>query len=136
MWVKHRPLTTGYEKYGKDSDIEYFEERMEREQTRFHITPLGGQVAKNDRIGRLVPRFKEGRIFLPRHLPYIDAEEKEMDLIQVFIDEEYQTWPFSVHDDMLDMLARIEEKDMCVSAPAGVQESDLPATAETAFNVI
>ena len=136
MWIRHRPLATGYEKYGKDSDIEYFNQRMEKEQVRFHITPLGGQVAKNDRIGRLVPRFKNGQIYLPRHLPYIDAEGEEVDLIQVFIEEEYQTWPFSVHDDMLDMLARIEDRDMHVTAPAGVQESKLPATAETAFNVI
>ena len=136
MWIKHRPLATGYEKYGKDSDIEYFEQQMEREQVRFHITPLGGQVAKNDRIGRLVPRFKNGQIFLPRHLPYIDAKGEETDLIQVFIEEEYQTWPFSVHDDMLDTLARIEEKDMHVTAPVSGQESRLPPMAETAYNVI
>jgi len=63
-----RPMRVGYEKYGMMADIEYLRERMAHESYHFDITELGGQVAKNDRIRRLVPIFEAGRFWLPEVL--------------------------------------------------------------------
>jgi hypothetical protein len=40
----YRPLGVGYEKYGMQADIEHIEYVMERQNYRFTITPLGGQM--------------------------------------------------------------------------------------------
>jgi hypothetical protein len=44
------------------ADVEHFKDRMERENYRFEITELGGVMAKNDRIRRLIPWFEQGRL--------------------------------------------------------------------------
>jgi hypothetical protein len=60
----------GYEKFGAEADLDYFEEQMRRrDQPRFEITLLewprdtGG--SKNDRVQRLTPDLKSRKIFLP-----------------------------------------------------------------------
>ena len=53
----------GYEKYGKDADIQHISFQMEQENYRFSIEALGGSTRKEDRIKRLVPLFEQGRIF-------------------------------------------------------------------------
>jgi hypothetical protein len=114
----------GYEKYGKDSDIFYFNKMQEKEAVYFSITELGGRTAKWDRIQRLVPSFKNGKIFLPRRYYYTPVYcndpgmmGKPVDLVKVFIDEEYTVAPFCVHDDMLDCISRIEDEKLGVTAP-------------------
>jgi hypothetical protein len=61
-------VKVGYEKYGMQTDIEYFEERMEDEKRHFPITELAwpreGPGSKIDRIQRLEPDFRNGRILL------------------------------------------------------------------------
>lgn len=113
----YRPLGVGYEKYGMQSDIEHIELEMERLNYRFDITPLGGQLAKEERIKRLVPVFEQGRMFLPVAVSKRNYEGKVEELIQLFIDDEYKVFPVSVHDDMLDGLARILEPEMNVQFP-------------------
>ncbi len=104
---EYQPSATGYEKYGKDSDIEHIEYVMEKENYRFPIIELGGNTPKNDRIRRLIPIFEQGRFYLPPHLPFVDAEKKSRDLIQEFVNEEYLSFPLAWHDDILDCAARI-----------------------------
>jgi len=63
-------IKMGYEKFGADADLDYFEEQMKkREQPRFDITilewPREGEGSKNDRVQRLTPDLKSGKIFLP-----------------------------------------------------------------------
>jgi len=48
----------GYETYGMQSDIQHIELEMKRNHYHFSITPIGGNMAKNDRIRRLVPDFE------------------------------------------------------------------------------
>lgn len=121
MWLKWAPIeATGYEKYGKDADINYMEEKQQKEGIYFGITPLGGKVGKDDRILRLVPRFEKGEIFLPHRL--IDPETGE-DMVKVFIEEEYDWWPYAGHDDMLDGISRIEDEKLGVIAPVGYQKA-------------
>jgi predicted phage terminase large subunit-like protein len=105
----YHPVAVGYEEYGMQSDIEHIQDVMERENYRFPIFPLGGNVGKEDRIRGLVPLFENGRVFLPAMCIRPRYDGKIVDLTKVFIEEEYKTFPVGVHDDMFDALARITD---------------------------
>jgi phage terminase large subunit-like protein len=109
---KWHPLNVGYEKYGKDSDIQHFEHRMIDENVKFNIIPLAGTLGKKDRIQRLVPIFYNKKFSVPKTgIPYVDKDEnKTVNLVDALINEEMATWPYSQHDDMLDCLSRIEDR--------------------------
>jgi phage terminase large subunit-like protein len=59
----------GYERYGQQSDDEYFEERMRVENYPFALTELNWTAdssrSKDTRIARLEPDFRLGRFYLP-----------------------------------------------------------------------
>jgi len=44
-------------------------------------------------------------------------EGREIDLVQCFFDEEFDSFPVPYHDDMLDALARIVEPDLPLRFP-------------------
>lgn len=104
---KYKPQKVAYEVYGMQSDIEHYKDRMNRTNYRFPIEEVGGSVAKEDRIRKLVPLFEQGRIYLPETCVRVGDDGKQEDLTQIFIKEEFKLFPFSVHDDMLDCMARI-----------------------------
>lgn len=114
---RYRPLKTGYEKYGKDTDIEHIEGEMEKENYRFPIIPLGGNMAKEDRIRKLVPIFEQGKMWLPHKLIFVTIEGQIVDLINVFLQDEYLAFPVSIHDDMLDCMARITDLKLGAKFP-------------------
>jgi phage terminase large subunit-like protein len=114
---KYRPLAVGYERYGMQADIEHIGFIQEREQYRFAIIELGGAMPKSDRIRRLIPLFEQGRLYLPARCPFRDAEGRDRDLALEFIAEEYLAFPVSLHDDMLDCLARILDPELGASFP-------------------
>lgn len=116
-----KKIHVGYEKYGKDTDIEHIESEMRHRTYTFLIQELGGSMAKNDRIRRLIPDFKNGEILFPEKYKFVTYEGHEVDLIQTFIDEEYNPFPVGDHDDMLDGLAR--KCDMKIEFPM-VQEEE------------
>lgn len=71
-WSKARGVQycgVGYEVYGLQSDLEYFEERMDREEIHFAIRELNwvreGLQSKKDRVERLEPDFRDSRFYLP-----------------------------------------------------------------------
>jgi len=117
MQRRWRPLNTGYEKYGMQSDIEHIRYEMELQNYRFKITALGGQLPKNDRIRRLVPIFEQGRFWTPHFLPFVDHEKKAHDFIHEFLNDEYRPFPVAAHDDMLDDISRICDAEMEVKFP-------------------
>ena len=60
----------GYERYGADADLDYFNEQMKKpDSVRFEITelewPREGPGSKIDRVQRLTPDLKEGKLYLP-----------------------------------------------------------------------
>jgi len=69
----------GYEQFGMQTDIEYFEERMEIENCPFPMEelkwPHEGRTSKENRIERLEPDFRMGRLRLPKVIE-IDEEGK------------------------------------------------------------
>jgi predicted phage terminase large subunit-like protein len=114
---KYMPKDTGYEEYGLQADIEHVEYVMEQDNYRFNIKRLGGSMAKEDRIKRLVPVFEGHRLWLPKALPFVDYEGIARDFVQLFIAEEYRAFPVAIHDDMLDCLARILEPELAAVFP-------------------
>lgn len=102
----------GYEQYGMASDIQHFLEMMQAESFFFQEPDelSGNQLTKEDRIARLIPLFESKKIWLPEYMPYTNNEGKEIDLVQVFVKEEYLKFPFCSHDDLLDAASRIEDE--------------------------
>lgn len=120
-WPRAR---VGYEQYGMQSDIGHIQSEMETQNWRFALREMGGQMAKEDRIRRLVPIFEQGQLWLPRRLLFKDRAGKFRDLVREFVDEEYASFPVSSHDDMLDCMSRIF--DVGVQFPQAVRGRDAP----------
>jgi predicted phage terminase large subunit-like protein len=108
----YKPKQVRYEKYGMQSDIEHIKDEQNRQNYTFPITEVGGQTPKNDRIRRLLPYFEQGRILLPESIHYTNHQRSTRDLVRDFIEEEYKAFPVPMHDDMLDVLARLFEPDL------------------------
>lgn len=159
-------INVGWERYGLQSDSEYFEERMRIEDIHFAIDELNwsnnsGQ-SKGQRIDRLEPDFRNRRLLLPkpvwhegqaktwnidsdpesklyqsvvyknfsglskkqqelfdggqenllaRAIKRIDNEKQVYDLTLRLIDE-YISFPFGAHDDLLDAMSRMYDMNM------------------------
>ncbi len=115
---QYRPIAVGYEEYSMQADIEHIQDQQEKLNYRFDITPLKGKVAKNERIGGLIPLSEDHRLYLPESCPRVNYDNVTEDLTRVFINEEYRVWPYSLHDDMLDCLARIRDPELGAEFPA------------------
>lgn len=114
---KWKPMGVGYEQYGMQADIEHIKYVQEHLGYRFHITSLGGQVPKNDRIRRLVPVFETHRFYLPYRLLFTTTEGKVMDFVHLMKTEEYEVFPVGAHDDIMDCEARVLEEDLYAMFP-------------------
>jgi len=132
---KWNPLNVGYEKYGMQSDIEHVKYEMEIQNYRFKITALGGAMAKTDRIKQLIPVFEQERFYLPHKLHFIDNEMKVRDFIKEFIDDEFTAFPVSVHDDMLDCMARVLDMGLNARFPER-RDTTKSVTMQTETNTV
>jgi phage terminase large subunit-like protein len=120
-----KPQRVGYEEYGMQADIEHIQHMQEMELYDFPIIALGGnQMTKTQKIERLVPYYEQGRILLPPTLSYREGSYsksgtfgKSVDLIKVFLEEEYQAFPVLNHDDMLDNMSRCLDPLLMVETP-------------------
>lgn len=142
-------VRVGYERYGSMSDIEYFEERMQVSGVRFPIEelnwPAEGSNAKFDRIQRLEPHFRNGRVYLIgvyksetsnqkrmvddgqpwrvlKPVRRVDENQQAYSLNKRLLDE-YMVYPYSTHDDGLDCLSRME--DIGLNPPVLIDARDL-----------
>lgn len=114
---KYKPKKVGYEKYGKDSDVEHIRSVMEDEQYRFELEELGGSLKKEDRIRRIIPLFENHQIYLPDTLHRTDHLGVVRDLVDDFIEQEYAPFPVGKHDDLIDGLSRIVDMRMVFPKP-------------------
>lgn len=107
---QYRPLMIFYERYGMQTDIEHILYVQQQTNYRFPISEFGGKMAKEDRIiDGLQPVFEAHRMYLPETCIRTNYEQKQEDLTQMFIRDEFLAFPFCIHDDMLDGLARISD---------------------------
>jgi predicted phage terminase large subunit-like protein len=109
---KWKPVRVGYEKYGKDSDIEAIKMVQDRDNYRFEIVPLGGSLKKEDRIRRLVPLFEQRKVYMPPTMHRTLSDGRTVDFIEQLLVEEYDRFPVGAHDDGMDCLARITDADL------------------------
>lgn len=81
--VQH--VKVGYERFGAQTDIEYFEERMQLEGVQFPIEelnwPRDGDVPKDNRIRRLEPDFRNWAFFLPYENRNADGRRPQGQLV-------------------------------------------------------
>ena len=107
-WNKRagKPPKVVCEQYGMMTDSHYILQAQKALNYRFAVVEVGGQMAKQERIRRLVTPFEEGRVYLPKYLPYLNSNKETVDLTESFISE-YETFPVGRHDDMMDALSRI-----------------------------
>jgi phage terminase large subunit-like protein len=117
MVLKWGVIDWGYEHIGLASDREYMELRMQEEGTYFRIIELGGNAIKPARIKRLIPDLQRGRWKFPKELLYQDVTGNIHELINEFMTEEYDVFPYAAHDDILDMMSRIYDGKMGVIFP-------------------
>jgi predicted phage terminase large subunit-like protein len=120
---KWKARVVRYEKYGMQSDIDYIKIEMDRRSYRFKIQEVGGtRIKKEDRIRRLIPYFRDGKMIFPREFNYTETSGRTTDLVRVFIEEELAAFPVSKHDDLLDSLSRLAEPGLVI--PRFIPEED------------
>lgn len=129
---KYAPVGVGYEKYGKDSDIEHIEGEMIRENYRFDIIEMGGAISKPERIKGIVPAFSQGKVYLPHRLLFKMKDGTIIDLTRYLIEEELLPFPVAQFDDGADCLARIKDKSLNAQFPE-VEITD-PSAAVAVFS--
>lgn len=131
---RYRPLSVGYEKYGMQADLDYINMLMSQRNYHFHVVPLGGIIAKVDRIRRLIPYFEQGRVFIPDVLHKTDYQGRTQNLAEIFVEQEFLNFPVAEHDDMLDALARVLDADLDICWPMIQGESKPVDRWARAFN--
>lgn len=146
--VQH--VRVGYERFGAQSDIEYFEEKMKEPQNQaFEVIelnwPRDGDVSKDNRIRRLEPDFRNWSFFLPyegeptslqrqameagmselmaKPIKQRDEENRVYNLVEYFIKTEFLFFPNTTAKDLLDATSRIY--DMEYTPPVILNENDL-----------
>lgn len=140
----------GYERFGLNDALEYFEERQRMEKESFEIIELAwpneGPGSKSDRVQRLEPKWRAGKIFLAAVVEGETAGQRKMResgqahriftpvkqidpigggmyaLNKVLLDE-YLTFPFSQTKDFIDAMSRIY--DMEPRPPVIIDQSHL-----------
>jgi predicted phage terminase large subunit-like protein len=119
LWGRWRPIRVGYERIGMQSDTQHIRQEQHRQSISFPIIELGATTPKVDRIRKLVPLFEQGKLLLPRYLHRTGYDGKTVDLIRALVEEEYVTFPYGGHDDMLDCIAMILHPDLNARAMGG-----------------
>lgn len=142
-------VKVGYERYGMQADLEYFELEMLRDKDAFEIIELNwtsdGAQAKDDRVQRLQPDFQSKKFYLAAVVDGETANQKRIkeqgqgfrvfapvkrrdhennvySLNKGFL-EEYLTYPFSAKKDLIDAASRLY--DMEPTTPIIIDERAL-----------
>jgi phage terminase large subunit-like protein len=103
---KWKPQFCGYEEYGLQADLSFIRLEQDRLPYHFSIAELGGKLAKEDRISRLIPICSTGNFWLPEQLFRTMHDGKTEEQIQRLIELEFLAFPVPVHDDGMDVISR------------------------------
>lgn len=112
-----KPPKVGYEKYGMMTDTHYIREQMKAQCYHFPLVELGGSMAKEERIRRIIPDLQNNRLYLPDNMIYVDNEGRRFDLVHELVNGEMPTFPRARHDDMLDALSRYKDVELNMIFP-------------------
>jgi phage terminase large subunit-like protein len=121
-----KPPRVGYEKYGLMTDVHYATKRMNEEGYRFSLIELGGKMAKEERIRRMIPDLQKSRWYFPDNLLYTDTEGRTLDMVKELTQSEMAVFPRARYDDGLDAITRIYDTEMGVIFPRIVQKNKFP----------
>jgi len=125
-----KPPKVGYEKYGLMTDVHYARKRMGEEGYNFQLIELGGRMAKEERIRRMIPDMQKGRWYFPDTLIYTDTEGRSLDMVKELLDSEMAVFPRARYDDGLDAITRIYDEEMQVIFPRIIKKSVYNAAKE------
>ncbi len=121
MHRKWQPMRVGYERYGLQADTEHIRYRQGHENYRFDVVELAGKLSKTERVSRLVPSMSEGRWWFPQALYARREEGGDENLVQIYIADELELFPYGAHDDLLDAQSRILDPELSAVFPRPVQ---------------
>jgi phage terminase large subunit-like protein len=132
-------VQVGYERYGMQADLEFFEEQMQKDKDAFEIIELNwtsdGAQAKDDRVQRLQPDFMAHKFYMAAVVQGETANQKRIteqgqsfrvfrpvnrrdhegnvySLNKGFL-EEFLTYPFSSKKDLIDACSRLYDMEPC-----------------------
>lgn len=109
--TKHDPKMVGIESFGFQTYVEANLNKLMSTggNKRFPIRPLTHSgKSKEDRIRKLEPRFRAGKVYMPKFMQYTNTDNKELDMIYALKDE-LMKFPRAEKDDLSDSLAYLEE---------------------------
>jgi phage terminase large subunit-like protein len=116
--ARWHPLEVRYERYSFQADIPHIEYVQEQRNFRFQIQEVGGSLAKDDRIERLIPLFANKKVWMPDAIWYTEVESGNIvNALERWITEEYLVFPSAMEKDGLDGLSRMCEKDLPLPWP-------------------
>jgi len=124
---KYKPLSVGYERYGMQTDIDLIMEEQKRINYRFKVIELSGKVSKKERILKLGAICESERFILPESCNYVTVENKQKEMVDEFIHQEYMKFPYGAHDDLLDACARILDPQMETKWPSKTRRAKINA---------
>ena len=78
---------------------------------------LGEGLPKEDRIKKAHTNFLNSYVFICQNSIFIDHEGTTKDYVNLFINEEYASFPVCSHDDMFDCRARILDPNLYATFP-------------------
>jgi len=105
-------ITIFYETTGLCEDIAYFKERMRGIGHIFHqhIEELHPKSSKEDRILKLEPMLTQRKLIFPSALHKLSKRGVPYDIVRILVYEEMKAFPFSQHDEGMDVLGHAVEK--------------------------
>ena len=146
----------GYERYGLQADIDYFEEEMRRMPANKRIVvPVTevnwvreGSNAKDDRIRRLIPDMQKRKFFWPyegedtrnmmrardagkdylvaKPIMRVNELKKTYNVCQYILDNEYVFFPATTAKDAMDAMSRIYDLGFIAPGPVYRDEQLIP----------
>ena len=116
--AKWHPFEVRYERYSFQADIAHIRYVQEQRSFRFPITEVAGSLAKDDRIGRLIPLFANRKVYLPEAVWYREQDSGNIiNVVDEWVREEFLVFPNSMQKDGLDSMSRITESELPLPWP-------------------
>jgi len=110
---KYEPLMVYWYGGAENSDVSDIRTKQSLENFRFPISEVSNaQSIRKELIPETEGIWQSRRVFLPETQPYRDWQGNMVDLVQVFINDEFLKYPFCIHEDMLSAFCMVKHKDV------------------------